>query len=116
MVSHTRVRIRLSSINKWLGVYQGARDPAGNMLWLRWLRHLPWQIISDSVRLLRPRGQVAVVRMPVDDRAAALRGFAALVLSTSPGDYVIKVVPDENTLLVHRASGRGTVMEREVTR
>jgi multisubunit Na+/H+ antiporter MnhE subunit len=84
--------------------------------WLRWLRHVPGQIVTDSARLLRPRGQVATVRMPADDRAAARRGFSALVLSISPGDYVIKVDPDENTLTIHRAVRRDSALEREVTR
>jgi hypothetical protein len=81
---------------------------------LRWLRHVPWQIVTDSVHLLHPRGQVAALRMPVDERAAALRGFAALVLSVSPGSYVIKVAPEENALVVHKAARRDTALEREV--
>ncbi len=53
--------------------------------WLRVLPSLAARIPVDAVRLLRPRGAFAELRLPEDERAAALRGFAALAVSTSPG-------------------------------
>lgn len=83
--------------------------------WIRWLRPLPLQILGDVVRLVRPRGGFAELRLPADDRAAALRGFAGLVVSTSPGTYVAEVDPDHDVFVVHRVGGLSAV-EREVTR
>jgi multisubunit Na+/H+ antiporter MnhE subunit len=83
--------------------------------WVRWLRPLPLQIPRDAVRLLRPRGDFAEMRLPADDRAAALRGFAALAVSTSPGTYVTEVDPGRGVFVVHRVGGLSAV-EREVTR
>ncbi|MCW2945749.1 MAG: hypothetical protein JWR24_2466 [Actinoallomurus sp.] len=84
--------------------------------WLRWLLLLPGQIVADSVRLLRPRGEFAELRLADDERAAALRGFAALAVSTSPGTYAVDVDPDRDVLVVHRVTGRPSALEREVSR
>jgi multisubunit Na+/H+ antiporter MnhE subunit len=83
--------------------------------WLRWLVVLPVQILADSVRLLRPRGRFVELRLPADDRPAALRGFAALAVSTSPGTYVVEVVPDRNVLVLHRITERPSALERAVS-
>jgi multisubunit Na+/H+ antiporter MnhE subunit len=84
--------------------------------WLRWALPIPAQILADSVRLLRPRGRFGEVALPEDDRAAALRGFAALAVSTSPGTYVTEVDPDRNILVVHRITPRPSAVERAVSR
>jgi hypothetical protein len=84
--------------------------------WLRWLVPLPAQILTGSVRLLRPRGNFGEVRLPEDQRAAALRGFSVLVLSVAPDAYVVDVDPERNELLLHRAGGHGSALERKVTR
>jgi len=85
--------------------------------WLRWLRPLPAQVVGDSIRLLRPYGGFGELRLPADDdRAAALRGFAALAVSTSPGTYVAEVDLRENTFVVHRVTARASAVEREVSR
>lgn len=84
--------------------------------WLRWLVPLPLQIVTGSVRLLRPRGEFAEVRLPEDSRAAVRRGFAVLALSVAPNGYVADVDPERNILVVHRLDGRPTALEREVTR
>jgi multisubunit Na+/H+ antiporter MnhE subunit len=82
--------------------------------WLRWLLPLPGQILADAVRLVRPRGELARLGLPADDRAAALRGFAALAVSASPGTFVADVDPDRNDLVVHRIDGRPSALERGV--
>jgi multisubunit Na+/H+ antiporter MnhE subunit len=77
---------------------------------------LPVQILVDAVRLLRPYGRFAELRLPDDSRAAALRGFAALVVSASPGTYAAEVLPDRNVLVIHRITGRPSAVEREISR
>ena len=83
--------------------------------WLRWALPIPAQIVTDSVRLLRPRAGFAEVPLPEDRRAAALRGFAALAVSTSPGTYVTEVDPDRDVLVVHRIAARPSRTERAVS-
>lgn len=84
--------------------------------WLRWILPLPAQIVADAVRLVRPRGRLAELRLPRDSRAAALRGFAVLAVSTSPGTYVAEVDPDHDVLVVHRVGPRPSAVERRVSR
>ena len=84
--------------------------------WLRWAVPIPARILTDSVRLLRPRGGFAELTLPRDRRAAALRGFATLAVSTSPGTYVADVDPDRNVLVVHRIAPRPSAVERAVSR
>ncbi len=84
--------------------------------WLRWLPRVPVQILADSVRLLRPRGEFAEIHLPGDRRSAALRGFASLVVSVSPGTYVADVDTDRDVLIVHRIGGRPSALERRVSR
>jgi multisubunit Na+/H+ antiporter MnhE subunit len=84
--------------------------------WLRWALLIPAQIVADSVRLLRPHGGFGEVALREDDRAAALRGFAALAVSTSPGTYVTEVDPDQNVLVVHRITPKPSRVERAVAR
>lgn len=84
--------------------------------WLRWLLPLPVQILTDSLRLLRPHGEFDELRLPDDDRRAALRGFAALTVSASPGAYVAEVLPDRGDLVLHRISRRRSAVEREISR
>lgn len=85
--------------------------------WLRWLRPLPAQIAGDSIRLLRPRGGFGELRLPAEEeRMAALRGFAELAVSVSPGTYVVEVAPRENTFVVHRVGEAASAVEREVSR
>jgi multisubunit Na+/H+ antiporter MnhE subunit len=82
--------------------------------WLRWLVPMPVQILTGAVRLLRPRGEFAEVRLPEDRRPAARRGFSVLALSVAPDAYVVDVDPDRNVLLLHRADGHRSALEREV--
>jgi multisubunit Na+/H+ antiporter MnhE subunit len=84
--------------------------------WLRWALPIPAQILADSVRLVRPRAGFGEMALPEDDRAAALRGFAALAVSTSPGTYVTQVDPDRGVLVVHRTTPRPSRVERAVSR
>jgi multisubunit Na+/H+ antiporter MnhE subunit len=84
--------------------------------WLRRLLPLPGQILADAVRLTRPHGGFAELRLPDDDRAAALRGFATLVVSASPGTYVAGVDPDRDVLIVHRITDQSSALERAVRR
>jgi multisubunit Na+/H+ antiporter MnhE subunit len=85
--------------------------------WLRWLLRLPDQAVTGFVRLLaRPRGEFTEIRLPQDERAAARRGFSALVLSVAPNAYVADVDPDHETCVIHRIGERPSALEREVTR
>jgi multisubunit Na+/H+ antiporter MnhE subunit len=84
--------------------------------WARWLLRLPDQIAVGFVRLLRPRGEFAEIRLPDDEPAAARRGYAALALSVAPDTYVADVDPERNVLVVHRIGERPSALEREVRR
>jgi multisubunit Na+/H+ antiporter MnhE subunit len=85
--------------------------------WLPWFLRLPDQVVTGSVRLLmRPRGEFAEIRLPEDERAAARRGFTALVLSVTPNTYVADVDPERDTCVIHRIGERPTTLERQVTR
>lgn len=86
------------------------------LAWLRVLPSLAARIPVDAVRLLRPRGEFAELRLPEDERPAALRGFAALAVSTSPGTYVAEVDPDEERFVLHRIRGPRSALERAVSR
>ncbi|MEV5749332.1 hypothetical protein AB0L00_16065 [Actinoallomurus sp. NPDC052308] len=79
---------------------------------LRVLLLLPPQILRDCVLLLRParRGRFAEVSPP-----SHRDGVLTLLLSVSPGAYVIQVSPDRETIRVHRAEDRPSRLERELT-
>lgn len=100
-----------------------ARPPAQM---LRWLAALPWSIAVDTVRVLalpwRPRGRTSAGefrRMPIGPSgesapAVGRRAVAALLMSATPGAYVVDVDPDTGTALVH-AVGPRSLIERQVT-
>ncbi|GAA0369806.1 hypothetical protein [Actinoallomurus spadix] len=73
---------------------------------------LPPQIVRDCLLLLRParRGRFAEVAMP-----SRRDGVLTLLLSLSPGAYVVRVSPDRDTVQVHRAEDRSSLLERELT-
>ena len=82
----------------------------------RWLAPLPAQVIRDLARLTRRRvhGEYGDIALPPDDRAAAQRGLAALVISAPPGTYVVEVDPDDDVLLVHRIGREPSALERKI--
>jgi multisubunit Na+/H+ antiporter MnhE subunit len=99
-----------------------ARPPAEMV---RWLGALPWSIAVDTVRVLalpwRPRSRSSAGqfrRMPLGPpgtSAAAVgrRTAAALLMSATPGAYVVDVDPATGTALVH-AVGPRSLIERQV--
>jgi multisubunit Na+/H+ antiporter MnhE subunit len=105
-------------------VHADARPPAEV---LRWLAVVPWSIAVDSVRVLllpwRPRARSAAGtfrRLPLrasGDSPAAVgrRATASVLLSSTPGAYVVDLDPGSGTALVH-AVGPASPVERQVTR
>ena len=101
-----------------------ARPPAAMV---RWSGVLPWSIAVDTARVLvlpwRPEvraeaGRFRRVRLgPPGVTAVAVghRAAAAVLMSSTPGAYVIDVDPDTGTALVHSV-GSPSVIERRVTR
>jgi multisubunit Na+/H+ antiporter MnhE subunit len=77
---------------------------------LRALRLLPVQIVVDAARLVRPR--VPATFATVTDEG----GPVALVLSISPGTYVVDADTEEDRLTVHRVGTRPDRLERALTR
>jgi multisubunit Na+/H+ antiporter MnhE subunit len=101
-----------------------ARPPAAA---LRWLAVLPWSVVVDAVRVLalpwRPRARSSAGsfrRLPMQatgssPRAVGRRAAASLLVSSTPGAYVVDVDPGSGTALVH-AVGPASPIERQVTR
>lgn len=101
-----------------------ARPPAAM---LRWLATLPWSIVLDTGRVLvlpwRPRaraeaGEFRRVRLgPPGNTPEAVgrRAMGAVLMSSTPGAYVIDIDPDAGTALVH-AVGPASPIEGSVTR
>jgi multisubunit Na+/H+ antiporter MnhE subunit len=101
-----------------------ARPPAAM---LRWLLALPWSIVLDTGRVLalpwrrRARataGEFRRVRIgPSGSSPSAVgrRAMAAVLMSSTPGAYVVDIDPDEGTALVH-AVGPASPIEGAVTR
>jgi multisubunit Na+/H+ antiporter MnhE subunit len=101
-----------------------ARPPAAM---LRWLLALPWSIVLDTGRVLvlpwRPRIRTSAGefrRVPIGPpgntpRAVGRRAIAAVIMSATPGAYVVDVDPGEGTALVH-AVGPASPIEGAVTR
>lgn len=79
---------------------------------LRALPLLPAQIVRDCGALFRPRVEGRFAEVPV--RAGGGGGLATVVLSASPGTYVVRVARDRRTLLVHRIGRRVSRLERVV--
>jgi multisubunit Na+/H+ antiporter MnhE subunit len=94
---------------------------------LRWLVVLPWSIVLDAVRVLvlpwRPRSRARAGtfrRLPLhapgnSPGAVGRRATAALLVSSTPGAFVVDVDPGSGTALVH-AVGSESPVEREVSR
>jgi multisubunit Na+/H+ antiporter MnhE subunit len=101
-----------------------ARPPAAA---LRWLATLPWSIALDTGRVLalpwRPRARASAGgfrRMRIGPPgktpgAVGRRITAAVLLSATPGAYVVDVDPASGTALVH-AVGAPSPIEKSVTR
>ena len=101
-----------------------ARPPA---VLLRWLLALPWSIVLDTGRVLalpwRRRARASAGefrRMSIGPSgggpgAVGRRAMAAVLMSSTPGAYVVDIDPDEGTALVH-ALGPASPIETAVTR
>jgi multisubunit Na+/H+ antiporter MnhE subunit len=101
-----------------------ARPPVAT---LRWLAALPWSIVLDTGRVLalpwRPRARASVGEFrrmrigPPGESSGAVgrRAMAAVLLSATPGGYVVDVDPASGTALVH-AVGAASPIEKSVTR
>ena len=91
--------------------------------WASWALPLPAQIPLDTLMLARPRLESTLTELSLtpgdeaggtapDNRAAARRGFATLVISSSPGTYVLRVDPDRDVLVLHRVGRKPSALER----
>lgn len=99
-----------------------ARPPAAL---LRWLLILPWSVALDTGRVLalpwRPEARVSAGefrRMPLgpsgtSPQAVGRRAMAAVLMSSTPGAYVVDIDPGDGTALVH-AVGPASPIERAV--
>jgi multisubunit Na+/H+ antiporter MnhE subunit len=67
---------------------------------------LPVQIVTDAARLARPRVSGTFAEVP------ARGGPAALVLSASPGTYVVGADTEHGTVTVHRIATGPDRLER----
>lgn len=104
--------------------------------WVRWLVPLPATVVADTVRLARllarqiveratgraadqrERGGLRTLRLSPDTRgetAAARRALAMLVVSSTPGTYVVDVDPEEGILLVHALGEEPSRVEEVLT-
>jgi multisubunit Na+/H+ antiporter MnhE subunit len=109
-----------------------ASDSSFVVSWRWWgpLLRIPIAVLADSlllVRLLWPqlRGQVAVMTalriLPLahqldDVRAESWQAVAGLMLSLSPGSFVVDSSAHPSALLVHAVRGQPSAMERSVHR
>lgn len=101
-----------------------ARPPAAM---LRWMLLLPWSIVLDTGRVLalpwRPgarasAGEFRRVRIgPSGNGPGAMgrRATAAVLMSSTPGAYVVDIDPEEGTALVHSV-GPASPIEDAVAR
>lgn len=100
-----------------------ARPPAAL---LRWLLLLPWSVALDTARVLalpwRRGARVSAGefrRMPLGPpgdtpRAVGRRAMAAVLMSSTPGAYVVDIDPEDGTALVH-AVGPASPVEGAVS-
>jgi multisubunit Na+/H+ antiporter MnhE subunit len=97
--------------------------------WARWFVPLPRAVATDTIRVLfiPPRrmvrgrkwdGEFREQPMPAGESAATAltrRAVATLLISSTPGTFVVDAEPDEETTLVHSLVGGTTAMERMVS-
>ncbi|HEX4252459.1 MAG TPA: hypothetical protein VH008_31655 [Pseudonocardia sp.] len=91
--------------------------------WLGWLRRLPGALLSDSVRVVRAalgRGRSELRTLPVPGAAGSPEhtahcALAGLLLSATPGGYLVDAPPGRDGLLLH-VVGPPTSLERAVRR
>jgi multisubunit Na+/H+ antiporter MnhE subunit len=87
--------------------------------WAAWLLTVPVNVVVDTigvwaaavraVRTRRPSGYDQVLQQPAEeteDIAATRRALATLVLSASPGSYIVDFDPDRRQLLAHTVTGK----------
>ncbi len=99
------------------------RPPAAAV---RWAAALPWSVASDTLRVLsmpwRPSarsraGELREVAMGATGdtaRAAGRRALGSVLISSTPGAYVVDTDPEAGTALVHTVT-RPSPIERRVT-
>jgi multisubunit Na+/H+ antiporter MnhE subunit len=91
--------------------------------WAGWLRLLPGALLTDSVRVARAavgRGDGELRTVPLPGGAAAAeqdgrRALAGLLISITPGGYLVDAPPDRTGLVLH-VLGPPTGLERAVRR
>jgi multisubunit Na+/H+ antiporter MnhE subunit len=90
--------------------------------WLAWLRALPGALLTDSVHvvLAAVRGQPGELRtlpLPGADSPehTTRAAMAGLLLSATPGGYLVDAPPEREGLLLH-VVGPETALERAVRR
>jgi len=97
--------------------------PLPRQLW-RWVVLLPVAMVVDAARVLvlplrrHPPSEFRTIRLPAartTRKAAGSEAFAALLLSSTPGSYVVSTDPDKRTALLH-VVGPPSRLERAVSR
>ena len=91
--------------------------------WVGWLRWLPGALLTDSVRVARTavgrgHGELRTVPLPGDAPTAEQEGrraLAGLLISITPGGYLVDAPPDRTGLVLH-VLGPPTGLERAVRR
>ncbi len=92
--------------------------------WLKPMLALPAIILSDAAQVLlavvrpgQPGGRFTTVRTgAVDDvpEARSRRAVATVLMSVTPGSYVLDADPDNGDLMVHALAHRGPGMQKLV--
>jgi multisubunit Na+/H+ antiporter MnhE subunit len=93
--------------------------------WARWLPHLAWAILHDTIAMLaiatRPDqnddfDELPLAKQPTKARQAAHEALATATLSATPGAVVIDANDDHDRLTVHTVPIGETGLRRAVTR
>jgi multisubunit Na+/H+ antiporter MnhE subunit len=101
----------------------GGSWPLPRQLW-RWVALLPAAVVVDAARVLvlplrrSPSAEFRTIRLPAAStakQAAGAEAFATLLLSSTPGSYVVSTDRDERSALLH-VIGPPTRLERAVSR
>jgi multisubunit Na+/H+ antiporter MnhE subunit len=97
--------------------------------WVRWLAPLPAQIVTDSARVLavavrglggdRDPGELREIRLAAGEDPAARsahQALAGLMLSLTPGTFVLESDPEENIVVVHSLASGWPDLDQAVSR
>lgn len=95
--------------------------------WARWLPHVPWALVHDTVRMLILAARrddsdddrfttVALDEPGSADRRAGWEAAATTVLAATPGSVVVDAGEEHDHLMIHQPPVGDTGLRRAVTR